>query len=292
MTCPLCDHLESRPSWLGSIIYRGREFPYAECLACRSLYCEPMPDDEMVAQMYGTGYSMGQTAPNGPATDDPRVPLRVVEWLKGKGPGTFLDYGCRDGALLTEAAKLNWLPVGVELDEEVARRAQESTGLRVVTPSDELLAEPLADVLHLGDVIEHLTGLDRQMPEILRLLKPGGILLAQGPLEANANLFTLALRLSRKISGPRRTEMAPKHVLLATAKGQRKLFRRFGLEDVEYAVYEVSWPAPSRISLPDLSNPRTLGLYTLRRCSRLVSAFFPNRWGNRYFYAGRKAEVG
>ncbi len=58
-------------------------------------------------------------------------------------------------------------------------------------------ANRLADVLHLGDVIEHMTKINEQMPEILKLIKPGGFLIAQGPLEANFNVFTLGIRLSR-----------------------------------------------------------------------------------------------
>lgn len=54
--------------------------------------------------------------------------------------------------------------------------------------------EPVVDVLHLGDMIEHLTDLEHQFPEILRLIKPGGYLLAQGPLEAGPNLFTSVLK--------------------------------------------------------------------------------------------------
>ena len=116
-----------------------------------------------------------------------------------------------------EAAKLGWRPYGVEFDPEVARRVEGKTGLKVFSDPSALLNEAggPADVLHLGDVIEHLTALDRQMPEILDLLKPGGILLAQGPLEGNPNLFLMFLRLSRSIGSaggtrwPRITSCSP-----------------------------------------------------------------------------------
>ena len=155
---------------------------------------------------------------------------------------------------------------------------------------DDLLAsgEAPADALHLGDVIEHLTDLDRQMPAILRLLKPEGVLIAQGPLEANANLFTWVLRLARGVRGRKPPEMAPYHVLLATARGQRALFRRSGLEELEYRLREVSWPAPGVLTAADWRRPRALGLFALRRLSAGISALAPRNLGNRYFYAGRK----
>jgi SAM-dependent methyltransferase len=244
-----------------------------------------MPDEETLSQMYGTDYATNFQ--DDPGIDDPREALRVVRWLQGgAGGGTFVDYGCGAGMLLTEAAKLSWQAVGVELDEEVAKRVEQQTGARVVSNPAEL-EDGVADVLHLGDVIEHLTEVNRLMPEILRLIKPGGLLLAQGPLENDATAFTMMLRLAKSLRRGTRTEMAPYHVMLASAAGQRRLFERFGLDELEYSVREVAWPAPNRLSLSDLKRPRAVGLFTARRVSQAVSALRPGRYGNRYFYAGR-----
>jgi SAM-dependent methyltransferase len=244
-----------------------------------------MPDDETLAVMYGPEYAT--SFEEDPGIDDPKEALRVVRWLRQEtGGGTFVDYGCGAGSLLIEAARLSWQAIGVELDDEVAKEVERRTGARVVSDPHEL-ADGVADILHLGDVIEHLTEVNRLMPQILRLIKPGGLLLAQGPLENNATVFTAMLRLAKSLRRGTRTEMAPYHVMLATAHGQRTLFNRFGLEELEYTVHEVAWPAPNRLSFSDLSSPRAVGLFTARRFSQAVSALRPGRWGNRYFYAGR-----
>jgi SAM-dependent methyltransferase len=237
--------------------------------------------------MYGPDYYEGGNGANIFAEDN-KDPLQVVRWLKKIGGGTFIDYGCGTGALLTEALKLNWRAIGVEFDADVVRTVEKQTGAKVVCAAAGLLDVPLADVLHLGDVIEHLTDINRQMPEILGLIKPGGLLLAQGPLEANANLFTLALRSVRSLRASSPAKMAPYHVILATAAGQQGLFRRLGLSELEYSLDEVPWPAPSKISRAELTQPRSVALFTLRRVSQLISTLRPNRWGNRYFYVGRR----
>jgi SAM-dependent methyltransferase len=288
MKCPLCNEPNCLPSWVHSCSYRGLDYSYSRCAGCDSLYCNPMPDDETLSLMYGVDY---KTAVGGhdPTIDDPKEPDRVEKWLRTEAPGIFLDFGCGRGHLLNSARKLGWVPLGVELDPTVAEQTSRETGALVTSQPDELMQDgPPADVLHLGDVIEHLTKLDTQMPEILRLLKPGGLFIAQGPLEANANLFTMALRMAGNIR-PRKIKMAPYHVLLATADGQRLFFKRFGLEELEYSIREVSWPAPNRLRLASLKSPRTTGLFVLRQISQLVSAMRPKRWGNRYFYVGRKA---
>ena len=244
-----------------------------------------MPSDAVLEQMYGLNY--GKNFGCDLVVEDPKSPQHVIEWLKKEKVGTFVDYGCGAGSLLREAKQLNWQAIGVEFSEEVAKTVEQKTGAVVYDRhSVNQLQQPIADVLHLGDAIEHLTELNRQMPEILRLIKPGGVLLAQGPLENNPNLFTFTLSWVRSLHR-RRTEMAPYHVILATAKGQQLLFERFGLEELEYSIAEVSWPAPSRLSFSDTLNPRSVGLFLLRRCSQTLSALQPKRLGNRYFYAGR-----
>lgn len=286
MSCPLCAHDRSGPSWVGSTTYGGRTFPYVECLSCHSLYCDPMPDAETLARMYGSDYAA--SCHEDPAIEDPKERQRVVRWLRQRpGPGTFLDYGCGSGVLLTEAAAVGWRPMGVELDAGVAEAVARRTGATVVSRPAEL-PDGLADVVHLGDVIEHLTETDRVLAEVLRLIKPGGLLLAQGPLENNASLFTAVLRAVKSVRSASPAEMAPYHVMLATSAGQRRLFARLGLQEVEYTLDEVAWPAPSRLAASDLVRPRALVLYGVRRLSQAASALRPRAWGNRYFYAGRK----
>lgn len=287
--CALCASDRSGSSWLGTTRYDGKAFTYLQCLACRSLFCDPMPDSSTLARMYGPSYG---TAGSDEAIDDPKEPQRVVDWLRTKAVGTFVDYGCGGGALLVEVRRLGWTTLGVEFDSDVARAVERRTGVRVFDRVSrlELQNGPRADVLHLGDVLEHLTDPATELRGILRLVKPGGYLLAQGPLEANPNLFTAMLRVSRQIRHAPASDMPPYHVTLATSAGQRALFRRSGLEPVEFSMHEVDWPAPSSLSWADARHVRRVGLYALRRLSRALTRLSPGHLGNRYFYVGRRRD--
>jgi SAM-dependent methyltransferase len=287
--CPLCASVDSRPSWLGALRYAGREFPYVECASCGSLFADPMPDESTLALMYGPQYATAVAAGHGVV--DPKERHTVVAWLQSRPAGTFLDYGCGGGQLLADVNAIGWRTLGVEFDPEVAAATAQRVGVPVASRFgvDALAIDPPADVLHLGDVIEHLTNPDADLPNILRLIKPGGYLIAQGPLEANASLFTGALKLARRVRGSRVSEMAPYHVLLATAAGQQAFFRRFGLRPVVFTMREVAWPAPARLEVGDLTRPRAIGLFLMRKLSQAVSALRPDTWGNRYFYIGQRA---
>jgi len=243
-----------------------------------------MPDAGDLASMYGTSYG-SSSRPD--AIEDPREPQWVLEWLDRLPAGAFVDYGCGAGELLADAASRGWTTLGIELSPEVAEATSRRAGLRVLTSEEALKKGAVADVLHLGDVLEHLTDIDREVPRILSLLKRGGLLLAQGPLEANGNLFTWTLRMTRALKRRAPVSMPPYHVLLATVAGQWALFRRFGLSAVETKVTEVSWPAPSRLSPRDLARPQRAALFALRVLSRALSRVRSDRWGNRYRYAGR-----
>jgi len=285
MSCPLCHHPEFTSSWVGSTFYREREFKYLECVSCASLYCEPMPDAETLALMYGVDYHASDDYQE-TADENSKHPPQVIELLKKLEKGVFVDYGCGKGALLASAKRLGWQTFGVEFAPDVAAQVERETGVKVFStsaPPDEFRA----DVLHLGDVIEHLTDLDKQMPEILRWLKPGGWLVAQGPLEANQSLFTFALKTARRVLKKQTSDMPPFHVILATSKGQRAFFRRFDLKETEYSVHEIDFPAPEALSVSVLKSPRLLTMFALRKISKASSALLPGEWGNRYFYCGR-----
>jgi hypothetical protein len=176
----------------------------------------------------------------------------------------------------------------MELNREVARGVEECTGFRVLTAEEADSSEGhIADILHLGGVLEDLTEMENQLPRILRLIKPGGLLLTQGPLEGNFNFFAACCGLSRRFRPWRRTEMPPHHVLMATSRGQRFLFQRFGLSELEYSLHEVAWPAPSRLRFRYVAHPKQTTLFALRRVFVGLSALNTKKWGNRYFYAGR-----
>ena len=289
MACPLCACDKYCKSAFSSV-YQKIEFRYVECAHCESLYCTPMPEPEILARMYGSSYASAFSEGTNGNVEDPKEPHKCLEWLQNLGTGTFLDYGCGAGALLKEAAEVGWQPVGVELDSQVARAVEERTGFCILTAeAADATGGHIADVLHLGDVLEHLTEMENQLPRILRLIKPGGLLLAQGPLEGNFNFFTACCGLSRRLRPWHRTEMAPYHVMMATSEGQRLLFQRFGLSELEYLLHEVDWPAPSKLAMEDIARPKQAILFALRRVSVGLSALNSKKWGNRYFYAGRVA---
>lgn len=242
-----------------------------------------MPDADALAAMYGAEYHQGDGDEDAAASRDVRPLLRLLE---REQRGRFLDYGCgADGLLLVEAARRGWATIGVEYSPAVAAAAAAASGATVVTPDRLAELAYTVDVLNLGDVVEHLTAPLADLRAIVRVVRPGGFVVAQGPLEAQADVFTWAVAAARLAKGRPTSDMAPYHVLLATAEGQRQLFQRAGLTLEELRISETAWPAPAR--LRDVSGARSAALFGLRRLSAVVSRMTGRRLGNRYDYVGR-----
>jgi SAM-dependent methyltransferase len=253
-----------------------------------------MPDAGALAKMYGWAYS--SACATDPTIEDPKEPERVLARLRERPPGMFVDFGCGSGSLMRAARTLGWTAVGVEFHADIARLAAIATGCVVFNSLAELRQSTgvPADVIHLGDVIEHLAAPVDILRELVSLLRPTGWLLAQGPLEAGPCLFSTVIRASHRLSTAHPKEMPPYHVQQATVAGQRMLFERAGLTALEYRISEVAWPAVGRLSADLLMRPRSLALFALRKVSQVSSALNSKRWGNRYFYVGaaQRPDVG
>jgi SAM-dependent methyltransferase len=245
-----------------------------------------MPDDELLGLIYGPGYAA--LVSDDHAVEDPKEPERVLGILRTLPPGTFVDFGCGAGRLLREAAALGWRAHGIEFTPAVAAATSQATGQPVVPLSQAGRLSGQADVVHVGDVIEHLTYPDRDFAVALSALRSGGLLLAQGPLENNWTVFGALMRLTGYARQTRVRDQTPAHVMLATAAGQRTFFLRHGLIEQRFDLSEVWWPAPSNFGSCQ-GRPRLIALYLCRRLSLSLRFLTPRTWGDRYFYIGRKS---
>ena len=169
-----------------------------------------MPDTDALARMYGPAYANAGGADA--SVEEPKTPEAVLARLRTRRPGMFVDFGCGSGSLLAPARDLGWTAVGVEFDAYVVRQAAARTGCVIFNGLEELRRSAVvpADVIHLGDVVEHLTApLDILRTQFVSLLRQRGGCSAQGPLEAGL----------RVLGRPARRTVAP----LGAAGGDRRI---------------------------------------------------------------------
>jgi SAM-dependent methyltransferase len=148
-----------------------------------------------------------------------RESRRYIEsWLEENARGRLvLDFACGNGIFSFKAARAGAAyVVGIDISGvsvASARRQAENLGIadrvRFVQADCEQTELPSGsfDVALCGGVLHHLD-LSYALPELRRLLRPGGRLLAVEPL--NINPF---FQLYRKVTGHLRTEFEAEHIL-------------------------------------------------------------------------------
>ncbi len=139
---------------------------------------------------------------------------------------------------------------GVEFDAEAASEASRLAGCPVVstTAFGQNTDMAMFDVIHLGDVLEHLPNPCQTLKEILSRLKPGGLLFVEGPLETNPSLVYWSACLFGTIKHwlyPHYIGQGkPTHLFRVAEPQQRLFFERVApnLKVLHWEVYETGWP--------------------------------------------------
>lgn len=246
--CPICSGEAGTERFPFRTAYDGSLFHYLGCRNCATVFVDPIPRESTFAKMYAKSAYHDVHYGATDATD-----YRAAVGLMSKhvaGGSSVLDYGCGAGGFLAACAESGFRPFGVDFDESAARSAGESVGCRwsSVADFDARQAEAPFDVIHLGDVIEHLPDPLQTLSSLLGKLRPGGFLFIEGPLEVNPSPVYWSARAFgaiRRIVKPRFVAShPPTHLLRTDAPSQLKFFSRLGknFNVVEWRVYETGWP--------------------------------------------------
>jgi ubiquinone/menaquinone biosynthesis C-methylase UbiE len=142
----------------------------------------------------------------------------VDTWLQENCKGKiFLDYACGNGRNAIKAAK--WgatLAIGIDISRvsvENAKREAATQGLQETTwfvqadAENTLLPDNSVDVVVCSGMLHHLD-LSYAFPELRRILKPGGRILAMEALNYNP-----AIKLYRYLTPEMRTDWEKAHIL-------------------------------------------------------------------------------
>jgi ubiquinone/menaquinone biosynthesis C-methylase UbiE len=154
----------------------------------------------------------------------------VDKWLQDNCKGKiFLDYACGNGRNAIKAAKCGAaLAIGIDISRvsvENAKREAAAQGLRETTwfvqadAENTLLPDNSVDLVVCSGMLHHLD-LSYAFPELRRILKPGGKILAMEALDYNP-----AIKLYRYFTPEMRTDWEKAHILsLSDIRFARKFF--------------------------------------------------------------------
>ena len=196
--CPVCAGRDFQA------VMQVESHPVVRCTRCRLQLTNPQPSDAELAAIYGPNYVLVENDAAGEAMvlQSKRATAdHYLDVLAGAGvpaQGQLLEIGCGQGNFLRQAANRGFDVTGVEYSQFACERARANLDGRgrVLQGEITVLAHEAAayDVCVLCDVIEHVRDPAAFLREIVRLLRPGGVLLVVTPSLASWSARVLGSR--------------------------------------------------------------------------------------------------
>ena len=181
LCCPACGRNDAELFLHAPDRFHGRRKDYelARCPSCSLVWLNHPPSPAEMGEHYGPDYDRSVAA----AGDSPdRWKGRVEVISKLKSGGALLDLGCSSGGFLRSMKSPSWKLSGIEMSDEVARRAEAASGAEVFV--GDILDAPFAtesfDVVTCFHVFEHLYQPMAVLERVAKWLKPGGIFYLNG----------------------------------------------------------------------------------------------------------------
>ena len=160
--------------------------------------------------------------------------LRCRFLLAGVRAGdVVLDLGCGTGHFCAALDAAGATPIGVDTSPEAVRRARDrhpGLDFRLASVAEPLpLSDGSADVVWLGEVLEHVVDGAALLSEARRVLRPDGRLLLSTPYHGRVSMLALALAPR---GWERHFDPRSDHVRFFTRRSLTLFLRDLGFDDI------------------------------------------------------------
>jgi 2-polyprenyl-3-methyl-5-hydroxy-6-metoxy-1,4-benzoquinol methylase len=226
-----CDGCQGRTA---SRVARKRGLAILRCHTCGLYFVHPQPSAASIRAFYAGNalYAATRQASLGETSDSHARDIdSTVLRISGRR-GSFLDIGCSTGSLIYHLRRRGWSVEGIDLNEASVKIARKH-GLDVRAGAlEEMAADKTYDVVHMGDVVEHVPSPRRAFCKARDLVAPGGVLVVDVP-NAASNLAQITLAASRLIGVQWVHSEAPLHLYEFSAGSLSRMLEAGGFQPVD-----------------------------------------------------------
>ena len=194
MSCPVCLNPVTAPALSGTDLLfesTSKTFTLHSCEACRCLFLHPMPDSAEIARFYPADYWWNARKSGTLKKLESiyrkfalRDHIAFITKAAGNRTGLdVLDVGCGSGTLLGLLKHRGFHTTGVDFSAEAAKIAaiENSVDVAVGSLEDAHFPDQAFDMVTLFHVMEHVSNPRVVLAEVVRVLKPDGVMILQVP---------------------------------------------------------------------------------------------------------------
>lgn len=284
--CPFCSSNKFSSTVFENTHFNQKIFEYIKCNNCKLIFVQPFPIQEDYIAMYPPSYQ-GEIIED---EDYPRDFKKIIGFIEKYSKGNkILDFGCGNGSFLAQATKKGYKGFGIEFDDNlIAKLKEKHKNCKFDSVSNFANNTEKFDIIHMSNVLEHLTNPKDVMIQLKENLSENGIFIIYGPIENNFNLALLVRKfffLSRKLLLNRNNTHAPTHIFHSNAKNQKQFFVDLNLKQHYFEIDEQCWPFPD--SMKEANSFSKKIMFFIAKFSQFISSTFPSM-GNIFLYVGSK----
>lgn len=219
-------------SFLHKRIATKRGWSIHRCCECGLIFVSPQPTLKQLAKMYDKSRGYFATAEPDLSKTSSNAALYLHELLlkNGVNRGSFLDVGCSTGRLIYHMRNLGWNVTGIDIDSDAIQIAlTNKINVQTGELEDSHFQESSFDVVHMGDVLEHVRSPLSTLVKAHSLLRDGGFIIINTP-NVECGLALSSLLLSKVFKFPWPHSEAPLHLYEFSVKTLSLSLSRAGFE--------------------------------------------------------------
>lgn len=184
--CIICNFKIFTETFPYKTYYNKKIFNYKKCKNCKYVFVTIKPSKIDLKKMYNNKEYHTNFYSDKISQEYKESFLFLKKYLKNNDH--IVDYGCGYGHFLEQIPPI-WKKTGVELNNEIIRICKKkikNTNFLTIKNFDK--NKSLFNIIHLGDVLEHLPDPIFFIKKIKNRLKKDGLIYINGPLERNLSV--------------------------------------------------------------------------------------------------------
>ncbi len=244
--CIICNNKQFTLAFPFETNYNGKKFEYYKCKNCGFVKIKPYPNKIDFKKLYNNKNYHEKFYSNLETKGYKSSAEYLSSYIKGKKK--ILDFGCGNGNFIRQI-KNKHLCYGVEYDLDTVKKCRESLSSAIFFQYNEINKKKFDcyfDVIHLGDVLEHVVNPNYLLKKLQKKIKKNGILYLDGPIERNFSIVNFIIILFGNIKRfflKQKNNFEPYHLYFCNLKNQLSMFEKIkNYKIIKYEIYETGWP--------------------------------------------------